>query len=370
MMELRTGSPRAVSQSRPDVANVTGAHIPSRSQITDWDVRHLESANSHWSATAQRWEEHFTTLHTATLSPGGTVWEGTSADAAQDRAWSDLVKVRGLTDCLLNAATSARNGADDIRWAKQRALDAITEAEQAGFTIGEDLSVTDRTWTPLMRGWEARQTKADEFATNIRAQAQNLEAADNMAAGRITAALSPLEAVQFSESPNDGTVHALDLKESPAPSPRYPINEVIAEATDLDGNHVVMRRGYYDAVTKKGFGWDKVYWRHGVVNPNVFKDLISHSRPVKNDGGTLVYDVPINRAHCTSGPLGWVSCDDTGESVTMRIVVNTNANADIPDGSQKGLITMYPLAGGSGVVEIGPNWTWTPPWVNNNVPIN
>lgn len=31
---------------------------------------------------------------------------------------------------------------------------------------------------------------------------------------------------------------------------------------------------------------------------------------------------------------------------------------------------MYPIAGGSGVVEIEPTWTWTPPWVNNNVPIN
>jgi hypothetical protein len=26
--------------------------------------------------------------------------------------------------------------------------------------------------------------------------------------------------------------------------------------------------------------------------------------------------------------------------------------------------------GGSGVVEVEPSWTLTPPWVNNNVPIN
>ena len=35
-----------------------------------------------------------------------------------------------------------------------------------------------------------------------------------------------------------------------------------------------------------------------------------------------------------------------------------------------GVITMYPLPGGSGVVEVKPGWTLTPPWVNNNVPIN
>jgi hypothetical protein len=99
-------------------------------------------------------------------------------------------------------------------------------------------------------------------------------------------------------------VQLVDFKQAPPPSPSYPMYDVVAEATDLDGNHVVLRRGYYDAATKRGFGWDKAYWKHGVVNPNVFEDLISHSRPVSNDGGTLVYDVPINRAQCSSGPFG------------------------------------------------------------------
>jgi len=75
-------------------------------------------------------------------------------------------------------------------------------------------------------------------------------------------------------------------------------------------------------------------------------------------------------------PSGWTSllridCQDTGESVTMRIVANVNEpRPDVPDGGQKGVITMYPLPGGSGVVEVKPGWTLTPPWVNNNVPIN
>jgi hypothetical protein len=42
----------------------------------------------------------------------------------------------------------------------------------------------------------------------------------------------------------------------------------------------------------------------------------------------------------------------------------------VPGGGQKGVIMMYPLPGGSGVVEVEPNWTLTPPWVNKNVPIN
>jgi hypothetical protein len=168
----------------------------------------------------------------------------------------------------------------------------------------------------------------------------------------------------------EAPVQAFDYPQAP-PSSSYPINEVVAEATDLDGNHVILRRGYYDAKTQKGFGWDKAYWRHHVVNPNVFSDLISHSRPISDDGGTVVYEVPINRVHCPRGFLGTIDCEDTGESVTMRIVANLNeGNPSVPGGGQKGVISMYPLAGGSGVVEVQPGWTLTPPWVNNNVPIN
>jgi hypothetical protein len=146
---------------------------------------------------------------------------------------------------------------------------------------------------------------------------------------------------------------------------------VIAEATDLDGNRVVLRRGYYDEATQQGFGWDKAFWRHHVTNPNVFKDLISHSRPISNNNGTLVYEVPINRVYCSKGFFGFVDCEDTGESVTMRIVSNiSEGRPGIPDGGQNGVITMYPLAGGSGVVEVAPDWTLCPPWVNENVPIN
>jgi hypothetical protein len=147
----------------------------------------------------------------------------------------------------------------------------------------------------------------------------------------------------FPQDPTLGTtpgkpgIQAVDhhtFKENPPPPPPYPINEVIAEATDLDGNHVVLRRGYYDETNGKGFGWNKAYWRHHVINPNVFKDLISHDRPISNKGGTLVYEVPISRVHCSKGLFGIVDCEDSGESLTMRIVANINEE-----------IVMCPMAG-------------------------
>ena len=56
----------------------------------------------------------------------------------------------------------------------------------------------------------------------------------------------------------------------------------------------------------------------------------------------------------------------------MHIVVNPNR--EFHAGGQKGVVTMYPEVGGSGVVELPTTkrepWTLTPPWVNNFVPIN
>ncbi|MGB5110858.1 MAG: hypothetical protein WBO08_04230 [Mycobacterium sp.] len=229
--------------------------------------------------------------------------------------------------------------------------------------MGEDLSVTD---TSKYSGFRVAALR--QFATTIAARAVVLSTTGTDIATKITAATSELNGRGFLESPE--TVQALDFPLAPPPDPSYPVNDVIAEATDLDGNHVVLRRGYYNATTKEGFGWDKIYWKHGLINPNVFKDLISHTRPKENQGGTLVYEVPINKAHCTSGFLGLPSCTDTGESLTMRIVANTNPSYDVLGGGQKGVITMYPLPGGSGVVEVEKNWTLTPPWVNNYAPIN
>jgi hypothetical protein len=330
------------------------------SKIYSWDTGHLQRAATDWAATAEHWEVSFTALHRGTFAPGGAEWEGRAAEAAQERTSSDLAKVRGLAASLRKAAAVARRGASDLDGLKRRAIEAITETRAAGFGVDEDLSVT----------YTNRQTQAHVHAAMIAERVASLGAADRAIAAKITTATADLADHRFNEPVDDGTVQAVDFKTAPPPPP-YPVNEVIAEATDLDGNHVVLRRGYYDAITKQGFGWDKAYWRHGVVNANVFKDLISHSRPIANDGGTLVYEVPINRSHCTKGFLGIVDCEDTGESLTMRIVANVNeGNPTVPDGGQKGVITMFPLKGGSGVTEIGPNWTWTPPWVNNNVPIN
>lgn len=335
------------------------------SHVLSWDTKHLHQAATDWASTAIRWQETFTNVHHGTLAPGGTAWEGSAADAAQDRSFSDLVTVRGLSESLREASLVARRGADQLDHLKRQAVNAINDAHEAGFAVGEDFSVTDASQYGAFRIASVRH-----HAAAIAERVTALSAADSEIAARIAAATAKLAEHGFGERPQDKTVQALDAPLAPPPDPSYPVNDVMAEATDLDGNHVVLRRGYYDAATDRGFGWDKIYWKHGLINPNVFKDLISHARPIDNQGGSLVYEVPINKAHCTSGFLGMPSCTDTGESLTMRIVANTNPSFDVPDGGQKGVITMFPLPGGSGVVEVKKNWTLTPPWVNNYAPIN
>jgi hypothetical protein len=164
--------------------------------MINWDTAHLEAAATDWSAAAEQWENHVTVIHKGTLSPGGTAWEGTSADAAQDRTFADLVKVRGLADSLYSASSIARNGADDLTWAKSRVLEAIAEAEEARFTVGEDLSVTDSTLLGSLRS-----RLAGQHAATIAARAGELSGPDRDFADKITAALAPLNNIRFDEAP-------------------------------------------------------------------------------------------------------------------------------------------------------------------------
>ncbi|BCI84531.1 hypothetical protein MTY66_61560 (plasmid) [Mycolicibacterium sp. TY66] len=188
------------------MANVHGADVLTRSQIEAWDVEHLDAAATYWSSTATQWEEHFTAIHEGTRRPGGTVWEGPAADAAADRTFGVLVTVRGAAEGLHNAASAARHGAADLAWVKDQALAAIAEAEQAQFVVAQDLSVTDPTMTVLMRGWQARQTQAQQFAAEISARTKTLAAIDKDIADKITAALTPVRELRFEESADAAAV--------------------------------------------------------------------------------------------------------------------------------------------------------------------
>ncbi len=158
-------------------------------------------------------------IHRGSLNPGGTVWEGEAAEAAQERTFADLVKVRGLAEILREASSTARWGASDLQAAQRNALTAIEAAQEAGFTVAEDLSVSDPTpMATLLRG--GRQAQAEELAADIAFRANALSTLDAEVATKITTITAPLHTVSFDETPTDNpdnAIHALDNPTSPAP---------------------------------------------------------------------------------------------------------------------------------------------------------
>jgi hypothetical protein len=175
---------------------VLGAGIPSLSQILAWDTQHLSQAATDWQSTAEHWEATFTSVHTRTLSPGGTAWSGVTADAAQERTLTDLVKVRGMADSLQEAATIARRGADQLGYLKSQAIDAVNAAREANFTVSEDLSVVDTSGSRPPRIFAAQQ-----HAATLATRAAALRTADNEVAAKIASATAEL--VDFTTGPAD-----------------------------------------------------------------------------------------------------------------------------------------------------------------------
>jgi hypothetical protein len=215
------------------MAGVAGVGAPSLSEIQAWDVVHLENAATDWTNTAQHWEASFSSIHRASVSPGGTVWEGVAAEAAQERAFADLVKVRGLADELHESAAIARRGAETLRSAKQSVLDAVRNASASGYVVGEDLSVTPS------RGGAAAQAQAQVYAARIQERAIQLAAHDQEIAAKITAATSPLHSVTFAESPINPPRDVIQPADYNTPRPLDPAPRPPVPAPGLppDGVH-------------------------------------------------------------------------------------------------------------------------------------
>ena len=173
------------------------AGVPSLSQVLGWDTKHLYRAATDWTNTAERWEETVTNVHRGTLAPGGTAWEGDAADAAQDRSFSDLVTARGLSESLREAAAVARRGADQLDHLKRQAIEAINDAGEAGFTVGEDLSPMSASTTGL------RIASVRYHAATIAASVAALRNAENEIAAKITTATAKIAEHGIAETPEE-----------------------------------------------------------------------------------------------------------------------------------------------------------------------
>jgi hypothetical protein len=246
-------------------------------------------------------------------------WSGDARDSADERS-RQLDKQRQaianahgaigpINDSAARIIATARTQLDDV--VAQWNADKTRLAPVAGTPAGKEA---------VLQAGSIRVGQAKAIIAQTHTQFVSL-------AGQVDAATDQLPRSGAGAKPMDFRQGPFPEDPKIGPDPKYPVNDIIAEAYDLDGNLVILRRGYYDAATDQGFGWDKIHWKHGLLSPKVFTDLIAHSRPTSSRGGTLEYSVPIKKTHCDES-----GCTDIG-GLTMRIVVNANpVSPDVPQG--------------------------------------
>lgn len=170
----------------------------SLSRIQSWSTEHLVDAAAYWTQTADRWEDAFLTMRNQAHA---ITWHGAGGDGLRQRTAADLSVVSGKADRLRRAVKIARDGASDISAAQRRVRYGVEDAQNAGFTVGEDLSVTDtRSTTAADRA--TRQAQARSFAADIRSRAEQLEAADAKVAGDLTSTAGDVGEVGFAGPSN------------------------------------------------------------------------------------------------------------------------------------------------------------------------
>ncbi|MDH6199031.1 hypothetical protein M2272_005698 [Mycobacterium frederiksbergense] len=190
---------------------------PARSQVETWAITHLDAAATRWRASADEFEELFSQHRQNISSPGGTEWEGTAKDAALDRVTADSVIVGRHGEIVRSAAALATGGAHDLRSARAKVLEAIAEAEADGFRVAENLSIIDTRRIDIATMAD-RHTAGTEHAENIRWNAGQLLATDNLISERLTTKAAELNGITFDgEDSRDGTVQFVNNEERQSP---------------------------------------------------------------------------------------------------------------------------------------------------------
>lgn len=206
--------------------------LPTLSQVQSLDTRYLREAADYFERTGNLWDEVFAEIHRRISTPGGTRWEGQTAAAAQERASIDVVKVRGVAFQLHEAAEVARRGDDQLQGCKEGVLEAVCEVRAAGFDVGEDYSVTDRSRGGSAAFRAQRAAEAQGHAAFIGHRVAALVTSDQEVATQIAGATKGVDTLTFTESPGAGDagvdkrngVQLVDhhFKDAPNPAPDPP----------------------------------------------------------------------------------------------------------------------------------------------------
>jgi hypothetical protein len=203
--------------------------IPTRSQIEAYTTDHLVDAADYWDGLADRWEDAHWQVRNQAISLD---WRGFAGDALRERTASDYTVASDHADQLRSTSRIARQQAGELERLRNRVFYTVEDAHDAGFTVGEDLSVTDTRTSRTTAELAARQAQAQVFAADIRSRAGALIGADNEAAGNLTATAAGVgdTAKPTYKPENHGTIQLAgfgakrdpQLPPPPAPQPDPP----------------------------------------------------------------------------------------------------------------------------------------------------
>ncbi len=136
----------------------------------------------------------------------------------------------------------------------------------------------------------------------------------------------------------------------------YPMYQVLWQWKDSLGTPFVLRRGYYNAATDRGFGFDKVYWKHNLTERAVMATTKWPRIRTHIGGTTWNYDTDVLRVRCSGwGP--WRTCKVVEKKV-VRAGHDFRKNHAGADAKAFGIVTAFCL----GTVRC-------PDWVKNSVNI-
>lgn len=195
--------------------------LATLSQIRAWSTEHLIDAAGYWTETADWWEDVFLQMRNQAHA---IAWNGAGGDGLRQRTRADFSTVSGIADQLRRAATIARNGAGTIDAAQRRVMYAVEDAQDAGFNVGEDLSVTDTKTTQPAAVQAARLAQAQALAGDIRLRVGQLVAAENEVSGQLAATTGDVGNVRFAGAPvvAHSAVQLVDFFKQDGPTPPPP----------------------------------------------------------------------------------------------------------------------------------------------------
>ncbi|MDP7702999.1 hypothetical protein [Mycobacterium sp. TY815] len=271
--------------------------FPALAQLTAWPTEHLTEAADHWEAVARRCYGVANQVWRDALSVN---WQGAAADLLRNETHSDMLTTSAAADQLHEAAKVARSGASDLYASRSRVRYAVEDARTAGFDVGEDLSVTDRSRSGSTAQRLARQAQAQAFAGEIRQRAAQLVRLDQHVADHITASVvgirhtfpsMPARAVP----PNQSRVQAVDhhWKQDPTPAPtpesgppNGPTADDIRRVLDKlpQGENPRVREVRSPADLENLWQWAQ---QNGVEIPNGYGDPSKGTRYRLPDGTTI-----------------------------------------------------------------------------------